>query len=354
MLMLNVIRILKKDSSIVVKLLPLIVFIIPFLILYFYRNTSGLYFSFDMTWKGRTYYIFFLWIAFMEMALEWDKLWLNKVNTLQSIRTVAFVLALFLPSTYIISSNYYGFPSKAIVDWTWQNKIEQVDWMPLHFEYFVLAMLFVLIIWLQYGISGLKRILIAPTFMVAIGTIYLIDNIYRYGSFTPFQILVPTTATLAACVLNFLGYQTTFLPSIALNMPRLLARNTKGFAWFDVAWPCSGIESLIIYTLMILLFLKKSTIPLWGKAIWFVIGATVTYLINVLRIVTIYVIAIDYGINSPQRIQFHDFYGQLYSITWIIAYPLIIIGCQLLWDKIKNNGKAKRNVPPGKTFKIAI
>jgi hypothetical protein len=70
--------------------------------------------------------------------------------------------------------------------------------------------------------------------------------------------------------------------------------------------------------------------------------------------VTIYVIAIDYGINSPQRIQFHDFYGQLYSITWIIAYPLIIIGCQLLWDKIKNSGKAKRNVPPGKTFKIAI
>jgi exosortase/archaeosortase family protein len=66
------------------------------------------------------------------------------------------------------------------------------------------------------------------------------------------------------------------------------------------------------------------------------LGVVVTYFINVLRIVTIFVI----GINGGDRMAFHDIYGQLYSITWIVSYPLLIMGSQMLWAKIKNRKMA--------------
>jgi exosortase/archaeosortase family protein len=80
----------------------------------------------------------------------------------------------------------------------------------------------------------------------------------------------------------------------------------------------------------ILLFLKNSTIPWKQKLVYFIFGAVVTYFINALRIATIFIIAVGGGDIEP----FHNYYGQLYSITWIISYPLVIIASRMLWGKI--------------------
>jgi thaumarchaeosortase len=332
----------KEKISILIKLLPLFSFVIPFLILYLYQDIAYppypyYYYSytntFEMTWKGRTFYIFFLWLASLEMISSWDKLQLSNVNKLTSPRTIAFILALSLPTIYAVISNYYGL-NVAIVDWAWQNKITQCDWMPLSTEYMVLAVLFTLIIFLQYGVNGLKNISLSPVFLATIGMIYTIDNIYQYGSFTPFQILVPATANLAANVLNLMGYQTRWIGQ-SCGTPVLLAWNFKGAASFGIAWPCSGIESLLIYTLTILLFLKNTDVSWKQRIIYFLVGAVVTFFINVMRIVTIFIIAIDTGMYSLQTHRFHDYYGQLYSIIWIALYPLIIIATRALWRKIR-------------------
>jgi len=312
-----------------------------------------------MTWKGRTFYIFFLWIATLELILFWEKLQ-PKVSKLYSVRTIAFILALLLPTIYIVASNYYALPSNAIIDWARQNGSDQPDWIPLDVEYLVLSVFFTLIIWLEYGGKGLKNLLISPIFLAAIGTIYSIDNMYRYGSFTPFQIFVPTTAVLAEKILNLMGYETILI--LGRSMPLLLVKNS-GVAYWQadayIAWPCSGVESLIIYTLVILLFLRI-TVPSWKqKIIYFTIGAIVTYFINILRIVTIFVIAVNTGsVRSVETQRFHDYYGQLYSIVWIVSYPLIIIGSRTLWTKIRrkkpivtenqglpNQDKPSQNIP---------
>jgi len=44
------------------------------------------------------------------------------------------------------------------------------------------------------------------------------------------------------------------------------------------------------------------------------------------------------GINGGDVWRFHDYYGSLYSITWIVAYPLIIIAIQTLLIKLKRKG----------------
>jgi thaumarchaeosortase len=327
----SIIQIFKKNTNIIKKISPILSFIIPFLLLY------SLYpYSFEATWKGRTYYLFFLWLISLELILGWEKLQTSKVNKLWSIRTGAFIIALLLPTIYVIATNYYGL-NDILLNISVQNHVYWANAMPISIEYLVFTMLFALIILLENGIKGLLDFSISTLFLGIIGFIYTVDNIYPFGTFTPFQIFVPTAAVLAANVLNLMGYQTSITITTdptSGSLPYLRAWNPKNpltEASFGIAWPCSGIDSLLIYTVTILLFLKKSAIPWKQRIIYFAIGAIITYFINILRIVTIFTITL----NGGDWHQFHSYYGPLYSITWIISYLLIIIGTRTLWGKIK-------------------
>jgi len=329
--MLDIVQKFKKNTQILVKLSPVFSFIVPFLILYFlYPNT------FEATWKGRTYYLFFLWLVSLEIILGWEEIQTSKVDKLRSIRAFVFIIALLLPTTYVVAANYCGL-NAIIADLAKQNNIPWVDWILISTEYLVFTVFFSLIILAEFGVGGLKDFSISVFFLGIIGVVYTIDNLCPYGRFTPFQFLVLPTTILAANALNLMGYQTII--TVTTNpyygwMPSLTAwdpKNPLTLAHFGIGWPCAGVESLMIYTVTIFLFLKKSTIPLKQKIIYFIIGALVTYFINILRIVTIFLIAM----NNGDVWRFHDFYGQLYSITWIMSYPLIIIGSRALWSKIR-------------------
>lgn len=209
--------------------------------------------------------------------------------------------------------------------------------MALATEYFVFSIIYCLMVLLLFGTKGLKTFSVPLFFLLAVGTLYTIDNLYPYGQFTLFQFLVPTTTTLAAAILNLMGYNTILtmqtdpiqgtLPLLTATDPNNPLRN----ATFGVAWPCAGIESLLIFTVVVLLFLKRMPISLKAKIDYFAVGAAVTYLINILRIVAIFMI----GVNGQDVTQFHFYHGPLYSIMWIVAYPLIILGSRSLWRKLK-------------------
>jgi thaumarchaeosortase len=328
---LNAAQTVKKDPTILIKIAPILSFITPLLILYYLYPAS-----YEATWKGRTYYLFFIWLIFLELILNWEKIQANKLDKLKSIRTIAFIIFLLLPTLYVVAANYYGL-NAIIDDFAEKNNIFWAHEMPLSTEYLVFTALFVSIVLLAYGYGGLMNHSISVIFLGIIGIIYTVDNVYPYGTFAPFQLLVPTTATLAANVLTLMGYQTEWTGQL-FGTPILTVRKPNQIIGpsFGIAWPCSGIDSLIIYSVTILLFLKDSVISWKQRTVYFLIGAAITYFINILRIATIFIIAIDYGATSTQVQQFHNYYGPLYSITWIMAYPLIIIGTQALWRKIKS------------------
>jgi len=323
--MLRIIQTVKKRINILTRLLPLFSIIIPFLILYFLYPDS-----FEKTWKGRTYYLFFLWVFSLEIILNWDELQTRKISKMKSARTIAFIITLLIPTIYTIVANLYGL-NTVIQELAERYNIFWAQCMPLSTEYLVFAVLFGLIVLLEYGINGLKDFSLSTVFLGIIGAIYTIDNIYPQGRFTPFQVLVPTTTMLAANVLGLMGYQTRLKPPIE-GMPRLEAWNSQGHYGAQIAWACSGIDSLLIYTVIILLFLKKTAIPWKQRIIYFVIGAVITYFINVLRIAAFFIIAINHG----DIWAWHNLYGSLCSITWIASYPLVIIGSRVLWSKIRN------------------
>jgi exosortase/archaeosortase family protein len=135
-----------------------------------------------------------------------------------------------------------------------------------------------------------------------------------------------------------MGYNTvltTQTDSLRGTLPLLTATdpsNPARTATFAVAWPCAGIESLLIFTVVTLLFLKRMSLSWKARVGYFAVGAAVTYIINILRIVAIFLI----GMDGQDITDFHFYYGPLYSIAWIVAYPLIILVSQSLWHKLKN------------------
>jgi len=333
----------KRNVNVLIILLPVLSFSVPLLILY------SLYpYSFEQTYHGRTLQLFFLWLASLEIILSWEKLQKNKVDKLGSVRTVSFIIALLLPTIYVVAANYCGL-NAIIEDVARQNispedplRDQHASLIPLSIEYLVFAVFFCSIILRAYGINGLMDFSVSTFFLGIIGVLFTIDLLYPFGRLTPLQIFVPATATLAANVLNLMGYATiSFISNNPVygSMPYIVI---KDFPWarFGIAWPCAGVESLLIYTVTILLFLKKTDIPWKHRIVYFAIGAVVTYFINVLRVVTLFVIAIEKGpnftISDYDWQRFHNYYGMLYSITWIISYPLIIIGSRALWGKIKS------------------
>ena len=273
------------------KVFPLIAFMIPFVILYFLYPAS-----FELTWKGRTFYLFFIWLVVLEIILNWDRISGTKIQRLKSARALAFIAATALPVLYVLAANYWGLDT-AILDFGRSINVSPnvLELLPLSTEYLVLTVLFIFSIAVYYGIDKLGNFSISTFFLGMIGMVYTIDNLYPWGRFTPFQILVPTTTMLAAGVLGLLGFGTsiTYINSAEMgSLTRLEVKALSGkIQGFNIAWPCSGVESLLIYSVTILLFLKNSSIPWKHRIVYFVFGAAITYLINALRIATIFIIA---------------------------------------------------------------
>jgi thaumarchaeosortase len=317
-----------KHVRLLVKCLPIFSFAIPFGILYFLDPAS-----FEMTWEGRTYYLFFLWLMLLETILNENEL-RAQISGLRSPRTLLFIASLTLPTVYVIGSNYFGW-NGIFLEIAERGGVPFANLTPLAMEYLVFTVFFVTIAVAEFGIVNLKSYSITAVFLGAIGTIYMINNLYPYGQFTPFQVFVPTATMLAAGILNLMGYRTSisyaYTPqegSLPVLSVQALNGNPVGF---KIAWPCSGIESLLIYSITIALFLKSNKIQRKEKLVYFVFGAIITYLINGLRIVTLYMIAL----GGSEVTAFHDYYGQLYSISWIMAYPLIIMASRALTTRIR-------------------
>ena len=325
------------------KLLPLIAFSIPFAILYVLNPDS-----FELMWKGRTFYIFFLWLILMELILNWDKMGPPKIRHLKSVRTLGFITAIILPFLYILAANWWGLNSAILnfgtsdiaryINLPSQQYANIVIYLPLSIEYLVFTILFVFLASTYFGRDQLSSFSLSTVFLGVVGIIYTIDTLFPYGRFSPFQMIVPTTTSLAATVLNVMGFSTLMTTKGygqygMLTTLTVTAQNGAN-AVFNIAWVCSGIESLLIYSIVTLLFLKNTVISTKQRILYFAVGAGITYFINALRIATIFIIAINEGVNSSAVQTFHNFTGQLYSISWIMAYPLIILACQSCWSRM--------------------
>ncbi|MEM3797233.1 MAG: hypothetical protein QXY74_02210 [Candidatus Bathyarchaeia archaeon] len=239
------------------KLIPVFAFISPFLILYYFYPAS-----FDMTWKGRTYYLFFTWLMVLETIISWEELEGDKFKK-NIMKALLLLISCAIPTIYAVVTSYIGL-NTSIIDFALQRGIDRDSAvrMPLAIEYLVFTVSLSLIILSEYGIEKLSKYSVSTFFLGIIGLVYLVDDLYPYGKFTPFQIVVPTTTQLAANILNAMGFRTSITMMVNPkygSLTVLSVYNLQGnpLVGFGVGWPCAGVDSLLLYSTIVVLFLKK-------------------------------------------------------------------------------------------------
>ncbi|MEM1539919.1 MAG: exosortase/archaeosortase family protein [Candidatus Bathyarchaeia archaeon] len=314
-------------------------------------------FVFEATWKGRMFYLFFIWLIFIESVIYWNEL--IDVKPKSCFLAIASLTFALIPTVYIMAVNHFGLDLmvlkvgfnlgiRAITPEGYPWDFLYLQW-PLSCEYIVLAVFFISAATLAYGLKGLKFFSISFVLIAGIGAVYMFDTIYPFGVFKPLQAFALPTAATAAAILDLLGYKTIlkFPANSSLtssHLPRLIIWNEKAFAAADIGWACSGVHSLLLYVLIILVFFKKTEISSFRKLAYFVTGFIGTYFINVLRICSYLLIYLHQGRIAADV--FHDSYGELYFFAWIFAYIALIASVQrfMLVERTRNainNAKTK-------------
>jgi len=318
-------------------------------------NERGFYF--DYTWKGRLFLLFFLWLFVLEYLLNLKKPSKKDLETkpMSHFKVLAIFICAIIPLIYIFSVNFLGLDQTVInigemlrgeywrTHSTYWRLILEGDW-PITLEYFVFTISFLAITLLTYGKDGLKKFSITLALIAGISVIYLIDVIYPYGVFKPLQLLALPTAACAAALLDILGYPFILSYSPGLDpMPIIRTQSGGQMVSIGIAWPCAGVHSLFLYTLIILLLFKKSNMSSFRKMIYFIVGAVGTYSVNILRIIVYFLIRVNEGLTAAQT--FHNVYGELLFIVWILLYILLIICIQKfrLTEKTTHGTQALRN-----------
>jgi thaumarchaeosortase len=326
-------------------------FIVPLVILYFLD--AG---SFDYLWKGRAPYFLFLWLLFLEAILGWKNL-KEEHSTFWTKKTVLAALILLLPTVYATGLNFglnvgivelgkaVGVPAEQFGEWYLTH-----SWL-FSFEYILFASFFVTSIWLLYGAGGLKTFAVSSFFIGGVGVFYMIDTFYPYGTFTILQSFVPVTVSGATYILNFLGYGTRTFSGGADGLGLIVTGANEKTYRAIISWSCAGSHSLFLYSFMIMLFLRGTSISRMRKIIYVVVGAVGTFLVNILRIVAILLAGVNGGASLATT--FHEFYGEFFFIAWMFIYLSIIF---LFETRLiaKTSSTRRSNQSPMNTTTIAL
>ena len=310
------------------KNLLLLTIIFPIFLLYLFEPSS-----FQYVWRGRFFYIIFLWLYIIEFILNWNHLSNPKFS---KWRILGYTIAIFILILYSFLA-FTDFRSAVIQlgrllnvpfggrygDWNLE-----VHW-PISVEYLIFTASFVAIIVLLYGVKGLRTFSVSSLFLGGVGFFYTIDTFYPFGAFGALQWFVPFVADSVAFILKSMGYGAQVAPII--DGWALLVTGQGRLFSIAIYWPCAGIHSLIMYSLVILLFLGRASIPFWRKIIYMVIGGIGTLMVNFLRIVSICLIGLDQGYNAANI--FHESYGEMYFVIWIFAFLLVITTIETLKNR---------------------
>lgn len=293
-------------------------------------------FVFELTWKGRIFLLVFLWILLIESAIDWKKIVDEKPKNRYII--LASLICALIPTIYVIATNFLGldltilkighdvFGIRSVTPTNAPWDFLHLYW-PISCEYIVFTVFFIGATILAYKAKGLKTLSISLTLLGGIGVAYMFDTIYPFGVFRPLQALALPTAAVTAALFDLLGYTVRLVFPVYIAesyLPSLTVRMGGKSASATIAWACAGVHSLLLYVVIILVFFKKSDISAFRKLAYFIIGLFGTFFVNVLRVFSIFVISLNYGKDAGTN--FHNTYGEMYSVIWIFLF-ILLIGC---------------------------
>ena len=186
-------------------------------------------------------------------------------------------------------------------------------------DYLAFTVYLVILTLILFNLQTIKRIATGIVFSVGMLIFYLLDAFFPYGSIGPLQFwanFIVGGVTMLAAVFR--------LPIYGLSN-NLTIIGLHGVYHLVVYWPSVGVQSILIYSLVMLVLAAKLDAPIIRKVIYSAVGIVGTICLNVTRIFSISVYGYLYATSGDQLNAFHNAIGEVLFPIWIVAYLVIII-----------------------------
>jgi thaumarchaeosortase len=170
-----------------------------------------------------------------------------------------------------------------------------------------------------FSVGAVRRIITPLLFSLGMLFFYLLDAFLPYGSIGPLQFWA-----------NFIVAGVAFL-AMVFGLPiygftnHLTIAGLHGYYRLVVYWPSVGVQSILIYSVVMVVIAAKLQAPRIRKVIYAFVGVVVTVLLNVVRVFSIAYYGYAYATSGQQLDAFHNTVGEVLFLFWIVAYLFLII-----------------------------
>ena len=281
--------------------------------------------TFGLAWnEGRGGFLFAM--AFIAAELVGIRFSIGRnrfyIVAMLAIATIGYFIALSFGLRDAIREAGPSFNVALIDSWIWM-------WDSIVMSLFAFSSLIILFRKKWYKIAPAGAIFLAGT-----AAFLATDAFFPYDTLGPLQFIVPIYLQIDQGVINFIDKNIVNVGPENPDNPAnpatakdnlLILNGLHGPFALKVYWPSAGVDSMILFTLVMLAFMLKMEIPRKRKIIFFVIGAFGTAAVNVIRITSLSLYALVVTTNVSEWEAFHSVAGMIMFLPWLGIYIGIVM-----------------------------
>jgi thaumarchaeosortase len=270
--------------------------------------------SFSLSWnQGRGGFLFAMAFIIAELIGVNRNISRKRVFTVigLSALTIGYFIALSLglKDAIIAAAPYYKV--NLIYSWTWM------------WDFVVMAIYVIFSLVILYGSRWYKIASAGAIYLAGSAIILSLDAFFPYDTLGPLQYIVPFYLQIDQYMIRFINDHIMNVGStipVTANGNLLMLNGLHGPFALKVFWPSAGVQSIIIYSLVMLAFLLKMDIPVRRKLVYFGFGIIGTASVNVIRIISLSLFALMITTDIKQWEAFHSLAGEIMFLPWLGVY----------------------------------
>lgn len=186
-------------------------------------------------------------------------------------------------------------------------------WVPFFFSEIIfynvtnyVVYTFGLCVWF-FGLQSLKRVF-TPLFMMVAAS--LNPFISRWMESYMSSYVVPAVTDITHASLRLLG-----IPAIRYSANVLILQTRNGQLPIGIIWNCVGINSVLVFTIVLVVLLFEDPSSTRTKLLWSVLGVIGTIVVNFIRVTLIFVTDYLYGFEAGGNVHFSI--GYIFFFIWL-------------------------------------
>ena len=206
-------------------------------------------------------------------------------------------------------------------------------------DYIAMSIYLVILTTVLFSLGTIRRVITPIVFSLGMLVFYMLDAFFPYGSLGPLQFWANFIVAGVALLANLFG-----LPIYGFTN-HLTINGLHGYYRLVVYWPSVGVQSILIYSVVMIVIAAKLQAPLLRKVIYAAVGIAGTILLNVVRIFTISYYGYVYATSGQQLDAFHNAIGEVLFPIWIVVFLVLILEIEDRIAPRTGQGKKSRKEP---------